>query len=91
MASQPIYDIEANRLIDAPPERVFGAFVDARECSGWYASEVPELTPIPTGDRSRRQLPWPGSNCAIPEADRARSRPIQSSVGIAAAGANVVS
>jgi uncharacterized protein YndB with AHSA1/START domain len=44
MTSQPEYDIEATRLIDAPPERVFQAFVDANEFAQWYG---PPGFPVP--------------------------------------------
>src|SRR5262245_62165562 len=44
MTDQPVYDIEASRLIDAPPERVFRAFIDANEFSQWYG---PPGFPVP--------------------------------------------
>ena len=44
MTDQPDYDIEASRLIDASPARVFRAFVDAGEFSQWYG---PPGFPVP--------------------------------------------
>jgi uncharacterized protein YndB with AHSA1/START domain len=44
MTDQPVYDIETSRLIDAPPERVFRAFIDANEFAQWYG---PPGFPVP--------------------------------------------
>ena len=44
MTDQPEYDIEASRLIDAAPARVFRAFVDPNEFSQWYG---PPGFPVP--------------------------------------------
>jgi uncharacterized protein YndB with AHSA1/START domain len=56
MTDHPAYDIEASRLIDAPPERVFRAFLDANEFAQWYGPTgfpVPldsvEIEPTPGG------------------------------------------
>ena len=44
MSDLPDYDIEASRLIDAPRERIFRAFVDPGDFSGWYG---PPGFPVP--------------------------------------------
>ena len=36
MGETPPYDIDISRVIDAPPERVYRAFVDADQFAGWY-------------------------------------------------------
>ena len=44
MTDQPAYDIEVSRLVDAPRDRVFHAFVDPGEFSQWYG---PPGFPVP--------------------------------------------
>jgi uncharacterized protein YndB with AHSA1/START domain len=36
MADMPDYDIEASRIFDAPPDRLFGAFADPDAFARWY-------------------------------------------------------
>jgi uncharacterized protein YndB with AHSA1/START domain len=56
MPDQPAYDIDAARLIDAPRDRVFRAFVDPDDFSAWYGPpgfpvprETVEIEPRPGG------------------------------------------
>ena len=44
MTDQPVYDVEATHVFDAPRQRVFRAFVDAGEFSRWYG---PPGFPVP--------------------------------------------
>ena len=44
MTDQPDYDIELTRVLDARPDRVYCAFVDADQFSGWYG---PPGFPVP--------------------------------------------
>jgi hypothetical protein len=36
MAETPDYDIEITRVIDAPPERIYQAFIDPEQFAEWY-------------------------------------------------------